>query len=252
MNSLSVKRVVRGFSVEVSPASPGDGLTINNIPVKVCNVIHYEFRVDMRYRDNYAFIVEHPIGALRLFGIRDAFIRGIKKKWDFFRPEDRYAYSLGLEPNSIVGPPDGTVSGGIVEKILQIGVDIRNIDIEEYTVKEKVKLKFGGGYVMIEPAPAGYGVDIRLWLGNFGPLDAHLDLREGLKPKELIPIVGSSTTPFLIGEAEIALYHSLGDLLADITGVGGIDDAYIEAKLTGFYHRLTIGAVKSAEIVPAK
>ena len=252
MKSISLKKVVRGVSVEVSPAPPGNGLVINNIPVEVSNVIHHEFRIDMRYHDNYAFIVEHPIGALRLFGIRDAFIKGIGSEWDFFRPEDRYAYSLGLEPDSVVGPPDGSVSGGIVERILEFGVDIRNMDIEEYTVKEKVELKIGEGYIIIEPAPAGSGIDIELWLGVLGPLNAHLDLEKGLIPRGLITRVGNSTTPLLIGEGEIGLYHSLGDLLADVTGIGRIDDAYIKAKLIGFYHKLTIGAVKKSSLVSAR
>ena len=238
--------------MEVDPAPPGNGLVINNIPVEISNVIHYEFRVDMKYHDNYAFIVEHPIGALRLFGIRDAFIKGIRSGWDFSRPEDRYAYSLGLKPDSVVGPPDGTISGGIVEKILEFGADIRDIDIEEYTVKEKVELRIGEGYIIIEPAPAGSGIDIELWLGNLGPLNAHLDLEKGLIPRDLITRVGNSTTPLLIGECKIALFHSLGDLLADVTGVGRVDDAYIKARLIHFYHKLTIGAVKKSSLVPAR
>jgi len=253
MKSITVSKPVRGSVVEVLPASPGTGLVLNGIPVKVENVIHHEFRVDLRSGENYAFIVEHPLGSVRLFAIRDALIRGIREKWDFTRPEDRYAYSIGLGPDSVVGPPDGSISGGLVEAITKVGVKIQDVDIPEYTVARHVEYKTSdGGYIKIDPAPAGYGVDIRLRLHGIGPIEAHLDLKEGLKPRELILKVGRSTTPFLQGPNEEALHHALGDLLGDITGTGGLDDVYIDANLTYFYHLLTIGIVKKAEIVEAK
>jgi hypothetical protein len=245
-----VRKPVKGSVVKVFPAY-GNGITINGIPVSIEKIIHNLFRIDMQYGDRYAYICEHPLASLKMHGIHDAAILGIRKRWDFARPEDRSAYVLGLGPDAVVGPPDGTISGGLVEAIEKVGVKNTDIRKEETTVEEKVEVSSPHGKILIEPAKIGEGLNIRLKLGPLDPIEAILDPYEGLEPR-LRSKVAKSVTPFLVGFTEDSAFHTLGDLIGDIAGSGGIDNAYVRAEVFGSIHMLTINACKKARICKAE
>lgn len=104
MYRQTVKDVVKTDILEVRPTK-GTGITFNNIPVSLAHVVHNLFRVDMAANGHRAYICEHPLASLKMYGVHDIEVVGIRKKWDFARPEDRSAYSLGLKPNAVLGPP---------------------------------------------------------------------------------------------------------------------------------------------------
>lgn len=250
MYRQTVKAVAKSPVLEVRPAR-GTGITLNGIKASPENVVHNLFRVDMAWQGRRAYICEHPMSCLRMCGVHDAEVVGTRREWDFTRPEDRSAYSLGLGPDAVLGPPDGTISGGMVDAILEAGIAKLDILKEETTVAEKVEVENPHGRITIEPAPEGTGLQIYLQFGPFSPIEAVLDVYRGLEP-ELRRRVANATTPYLKGFTEDAAYHTLGDLIGDIAGTGGIDNAYVKATVYGSIHALTITACRKAKIVKTK
>lgn len=245
----TVRKPVKGLAVKVLPTD-GTGVMINGIPVSVKKVVHNLFRVDIQFDNNRAYICEHPLASLKINGIHDAAVFGIRRVWDFARPEDRSAFILGLGPEAVVGPPDGSISGGLVEAIEKVGIKKLDKVKKEITVRKKVEIVNSHGKLIIEPASVGTGLCIHLRLGSLDPLEAVLDPFKGLKP-EIRVKVAKARTPFLIGFCEESAYHTLGDLIGDIAGTCGIDDAYIKAKVLGSIHMLTIPSCYKAEICEA-
>lgn len=244
--------MIEGDVVKILPAKPGTGIIVNTIPAKVEYVIHYDFRVVLHRKGSYACVVEHPIASLKIMGIHDAIVEGTRKKFDFASPTCRYAYSLGLHPGVIVGPPDGKISGGVVEAIGKIGIKESKVPKVETTIAKPIALSTQKeGSIFIEPAPEGTGLQIRLFYSDSGPLEAQLDPYKGLN-KRLREKVSNARTPLLAKDTEERLYHALGDLIADIGGIGGVDNAYIKANLGRYYHCVTIGAMKRAKLTPAR
>jgi len=246
----TVRKPVKGLVVKALPMY-GTGITINGIPVSIERIIHNLFRIDIQSNNRRAYICEHPLASLKMHGIHDAAIFGIRKKWDFARPEDRSAYVLGLGPDAVVGPPDGAISGGLVEAIEKVGVKNMDIPKEETTVEEEVEVINPHGKIIIEPAEIGTGLHIQLKLGPLDPIETVLDPYKGLEPR-LRSKVANALTPFLVGFTEDSAFHTLGDLIGDIAGAGGIDNAYVRAEVFGSIHMLTINACRKARICKAE
>jgi len=250
MYRQTVKYIVKTDILEVRPAK-GTGITLNNIPVSPAHVVHNLFRVDMAANGYRAYICEHPLASLKICGVHDAEVVGIRKEWDFARPEDRSAYSLGLKPNAVLGPPTGRISGGLVEAIEKVGIKRSGIVKEETTVAKKVEFSNPHGKIIIEPAPVGTGLQIYLKFGQFDPIETVLGVYSGLEPKLRRKVAGA-ITPFLKGLTEETAYHTLGDLIGDIAGTGGVDNGYVKVEVWGSIHTLTITACKKAGVTRAK
>ncbi|MHA1238109.1 MAG: hypothetical protein ACTSSJ_02475 [Candidatus Odinarchaeia archaeon] len=234
----------------VKPAPPNTGIVINNIPASVEYAIRHDFRVDLFKEHNYAFIVEHPLAALKMFGIDNAIIIGIREKWDFFRPEDRLAYCLNLTPSTVVGPADGTISGGVVEEIEKIGIKYLDVPRVETTVRRDIEfVDEDCGWIKIHPKNRGEGITIKFHLENAGSMEINIP-PSGLS-KKLRPKVANAVTPFLNGNknSNDCLLHALGDLIGDIWGLCGLNNCSIEAELANNYHKLTIGALKNSRLI---
>jgi hypothetical protein len=214
-------------------------------------VVRGDSCVVLRDGPKYAFTVEHPLALLRMCGIHDALVEGIEGKWEFARPQHRAAYALMLKPSAVLGSPDGTISGGLLERISE-EISDSGIERDELTIEENaVSTTEDGGKLELRPAPKGTGLKVELYLANLGPLKARFDPESGLKPDELRLKVGESVTGFIRGPVEDSLYHALGDLIGDLAGTGGIDDAYVKAKFMRRYHQLTMSIVKRIRLVPA-
>jgi hypothetical protein len=250
MHLHTLKRRLETSIMRVSPARPNSGITLNGILACPRNVVRGDSNVVLHTGSDYAFTVEHPLAALRMSGVHDASVEGTEEKWEFSRPQHRAAYSLGLKPSSVFGNPEGTISGGIMELIAHQGIIDSGAEREEKTVAEKVTAATEeGGTLDIEPARTGTGLDLELYLATLGPLQARFDPEAGLKPDELKKRVGKSVTAFIKGPVEDALYHALGDLIGDLAGTGGIDNAYVKAKFMRRYHQLTMTAVMKMKLV---
>lgn len=250
MHLYTLKRRLETSIMRVSPAKPNSGITLNGILACPRNVVRGDSNVVLHRGSDYAFTVEHPLAALRMSGIHDASVEGIEEKWEFSRPQHRTAYSLGLTPSSVFGNPEGTVSGGLIELIAEQDIIDSGVEREETTVAESVTVATQeGGRLEIEPARGGTGLNIELYLATLGPLQARFDPEVGLKPDELKKRVGKSVTAFIKGPVEDSLYHALGDLIGDLAGTGGIDDANVKAKFMRRYHQLTMTAIKKMRLV---
>lgn len=237
--------------VNVLPAEANTGIVMNHILASPKYVVRGDSNVTLRDGGNYAFTVEHPLAALRICGIHDALVDGIEQEWDFSRPQHRAAYSLMLKPSAVLGGPDGTISGGLVELTANENVFDTGAVRDEKTIdKDIVVTTEDGGRLEIRPARKGTGLDIELYLASLGPLKAIFDPESGL-PAELRSKVGKSVTAFIKGPNEDSLYHALGDLIGDLAGIGGIDDAIIRAKFMRNYHLLTMNAVRKMQLAPA-
>jgi UDP-3-O-acyl-N-acetylglucosamine deacetylase len=248
----TVSGVAHGYVVKVMPAKPGTGIVINMIPAQVEYVVHHDNRVVLRRDGSYACVVEHPIASLKIMGVHDAIIEGTRSTWDFSSPTCRYAYALGLAPSVLVGCPDGTISGGLVEAIRRVGVKQSETPKIETTVAEPVAVSTQKeGKLLIEPASEGTGLQVRLFFFNVGPLEARLDPYRGLN-QELQERVSKARTPLLAKDPMERLYHALGDVIGDVAGTGGVDNAYVEARLRRYYHIVTIGAMKKAKVIPTR
>nr|MDO8099006.1 UDP-3-O-acyl-N-acetylglucosamine deacetylase [Candidatus Njordarchaeota archaeon] len=251
MHLHTLRKSLQTASIKVTPAKPNSGITLNGVLACPRYVVRGDTCVVLRDGANFAFVTEHPLAALRMCGIHDATVEGIEANWDFARPQHRAAYALMLKPSAIVGGPDGTISAGLIELINENEIVDSGTERDEVTVAERVHVTTeDGGKLEINPALKGTGLDIELCLANLGPLRAMFDPEEGLKPDELKSRVSKSVTAFIKGPTEDSLYHALGDMIGDLAGVGGIDNATIKAKFMRLYHRLTMTAVKRIRLVP--
>jgi hypothetical protein len=252
MHLRTLRRALQTPSIRVSPAKPNSGITLNGVLACPRNVIRGDTCVVLRDGENYAFVTEHPLATLKMCGIHDATVEGIETEWDFARPQHRAAYALMLKPSSIVSGSEGTISAGLMELVKEDEIADSGIERDEVTVVEPIDIVTeDGGRLQVEPDRSGAGIDIELYLGKLGPLRAMFDPKVGLKPEELRTRVGKSVTAFIKGPTEESLYHALGDLIGDLAGVGGIDNAVIRAKLMRLYHRMTMTAVRRIKLVPA-
>lgn len=123
---------------------------------------------------------------------------------------------------------------------------------KEVTVGEIIRTEDEeGGRLEIHPAREGTGLSIELYLASMGPLNARFDPEFGLKPDDLRLRVGNAVTAFITGPVEDSLYHALGDIIGDLAGTGGIDDAHVKARFMRRYHRLTMSAIRRMRLASA-
>jgi hypothetical protein len=250
MHLHTLKGILKTNVMKVSPAKPNSGITLNGILACPKNVVRGDSNVVLREGSDYAFTVEHPLAALRMSGIHDASVQGVEERWEFSRPQHRAAYSLGLRPSSVFGNPEGTISGGLMELIAEQGIRDSGVQRDETTLAESVSVAIqDGGKLEIEPAEKGAGLRIELSLWSLGPIKARFDPEVGLEPPDLRGRVAKSVTGFIKGPVEDSLYHALGDIIGDLAGTGGIDDAMIKAKFMRRYHQLTMTAVKKMTLI---
>jgi hypothetical protein len=250
MHLHTLKGTVQTSIMRVSPAKPNSGITLNGILACPKNVVRGDSNVVLREDSNYAFTVEHPLAALRISGIQDAAVQGVEEKWEFSRPQHRAAYSLGLKPSSVLGNPEGTISGGLIDIILKQGIIDSGVQRDETTLMQSVSVtNQDGGKLEIEPAERGAGLRIEVTLWNLGPIKARFDPELGLVDDELRAKVAKSVTGFIKGPVKDSLYHALGDIIGDLAGTGGIDDAVVKAKFMRRYHQLTMTAIKKMKLV---
>jgi hypothetical protein len=285
MNRQTIDTILRGKSYAIAPGQPGSGLIINGIQLHPSRVIHYEHRVDIREGKNVAFIVEHPVAAATILGIHDAVITGTRETWDFYRASDREAHVRGLQPGAILGPGDGSIGSDIaplIDRSRAISTDSR---LARRGVLGLVAMDLdAGNKIRIEPARSGTGgLEITARLFNLGPIHATLDPVQGLMPgtaaslnathdsgmtgglnddmrdrTTVDPGTGMTTGEFklavlrarsaaVIGLKEEALIHTLGDVVADLAGTGGIHEGIVDVQLGMGYHKVTIGLVNHLE-----
>ena len=232
-------------------------IIINDVEAIPENAVKYDARVDIMDPNTRkrCFLVEHVLGPLRLVGITNAKVSGVDRVWNFLRPEHRFAYSLGLGPEFVVGEEDGTQRPDL-EALLD--------QISDYVVKTRCKVyksvarevihenidPFGyKGRIVISPRNPGEGITLSVRLFK-NSLENLLITEDGLQDKELLKRILRARTPYLIGlETEEALHHAVGDVVADIVGLGGLTDVAVSVELNFFYHALTVGAIKKAQFV---
>ncbi|MEM1510182.1 MAG: hypothetical protein QXW86_11830 [Saccharolobus sp.] len=255
----TVKEPIRAGNILVMPfwKSREPKIIINEVEAVPENVVKYDARVDIKDPGSRkrCFLVEHVLGPLRLVGITNALVVGVDRKWNFLRPEHRFAYSIGLGPEVVVGEEDGRQRPALSDLVDKLGELIVKIECEVYkSVSEEVYYEnvdpFGyKGRIILKPLKPGEGIVLNVTLSE-NSIDNVLINQEGLKDKSLLKQILRAQTPFLIGiNTKEALLHAIGDVTADIVGLGGLTDVEIIAELNFFYHALTVGAIKKSRFV---
>ena len=244
----TVAAPIRGETYTIEPSR--DGITVNGIPVDVANVVHHGPRVDLKLGTTVAFIVEHPLAALGACGIHAAVVTGTRDAWDFFRPADREALARGQEPSAVVGPADGSIGRGVLEAVMAAGIVDTGVPLPRLAVASRVELTFNGGNrISIAPPARGDepGLRITVKLPGTTPVSVHHALGSAIVDGEGTDIRGSllsARSAAIAGPCQEAVLHAIGDVIADISVLGGITDGIIDASLGLAYHRCTIGLVK--------
>jgi hypothetical protein len=232
-------------------------IIINDIEAIPEHVVKYDARVDIMDPSSKkrCFLVEHVLGPLRLIGITNAKVVGTDVNWNFMRPEHRFAYSIGLSPRFVVGEEDGTQRPALISIIDSLDQYVIKSECRVYkSVSKEVIYEnmdpFGyRGRIVISPRDENEGITLTVRLFKNYIEDIHIT-ENGLQDKTLLKKILSARTPYLIGiDSEESLYHAIGDVTADIIGLGGLTDADIKVELNFFYHALTVGAIKRAQFI---
>jgi hypothetical protein len=262
MNRQTIDAPVRGKTFTIAPGQPGSGLVINSIPLHHSRIIHAEHRVDIREGHNVAFIIEHPVAVATIFGIHDAAITGNREAWDFYRAADREAHARGLDPPTVLGPADGSIGADVAGQLERSTTIDQQVPLAVHGVKERVEFAVddGNSISILPPQPGKLVLDVSVSMFNLGPFQATLDpvkgLLDGTGAGEVRFQVLRARSAAVVGLKDEALLHALGDVVADIAGMGGIRAGKVDARLSMKYHQATVGAVKLAIdrglIVPVK
>ncbi len=229
--------------LEFKPNFDGTGITVNGIPVKPSYIIHSRDRIDIREGERIVYLIEHHIAALTLTGITDAHIISHRSDWNFYRPEDRAAYSTNAEPSMVLGDPNGVIGAELVESLLKAPkTTIRKL--HEYTKPGKpveVELE-ESGVIRVKPLEEDYIAIIKLFFKGFKIKTIFKTTPPNIS-KPLLHKISNSITPFL-SDSENTVYHVLGDLIGDLIGLGGIIGVEIQAFLKKSYHALTFKLIQ--------
>ncbi|MHA1836094.1 MAG: hypothetical protein ACTSYQ_04120 [Candidatus Odinarchaeia archaeon] len=221
------------------PNIKGDGIYINDIQVKFENIIHSNYRVDIGINNKVIYLIEHIVAALVIVGITDVRVYSNRENWNFYRPEDRAAYSLNLKPSNVIGDERGIINFQLVKKIIKAKKIKLDNQLNHIRIKETFKVEHPKiGVIKIEPLKEDMGAIINLVIGNdkivvkYNANFPHLNM-------DTVRKITESTTPFLIGFNKNSIYHCVGDILGDLIGIGGLFNFKLTANLKGPYHYLT-------------
>lgn len=255
----TVKEPIRAGNIIVGPLLKftEPRILINGVEAIPENAVKYDARVDImdpRSRKR-CFLVEHVLGPLRLAGITNAEVVGTDKEWNFLRPEHRFAYSIGLEPGVVVGEEDGRQRPALADLLDKLNELVIRIECDVYkSVAQEVNYEnidpFGyKGRITLKPLKPNEGIVLNVTLFS-NSIEGVLIGEDGLKDRTLLKKILQAQTPFLIGlNTKEALLHAIGDVTADIVGLGGLTDVEITAELNFFYHALTVGAIKRSNFI---
>jgi hypothetical protein len=238
----TIAEPVEGEDVRIEPADT-PGITVNSVPADLDQVQKADVRVDLFSGATRSFVVEHVLGPLGLCGVTAAEVTGIRDAWAFERPEHRFCYSRGFDPQHVVGHPAGLPNPAIVEAIKEVGVVTEGEPIRR-TVSEPVSLTGEEGAITLRPHEQDAGVRFNVSLQGES-LVAEVDPAGETDP-DLIERVTNATTPYLAPDPTEAITHAIADLVSDVAVIGGFEDLRVEADLGGDYHELTIGVVRKA------
>ncbi|MEM2109346.1 MAG: hypothetical protein QW327_02535 [Candidatus Odinarchaeota archaeon] len=243
MFKVTLTYPLRIGSVEFQPNFNGTGITVNNIPVTPAHIIHSRDRVDIGADNSIVYLVEHHIAALTLTGITDVHIKSYRESWNFYRPEDRAAYSTNSKPNMILGDPEGVIGGQLVRSLINTPKTTLKQQHHFIHPKKHVELEHEEyGYIRVKPLENNNIAVIKLDFNKM-TLNSQFKLGPPNIEEALLNKISTAVTPFLSNSQE-TIYHVLGDVIGDLIGIGGIIGVEIEAHLNRSYHALTIGLVK--------
>ncbi|MEE8167313.1 MAG: hypothetical protein V3T58_00370 [Candidatus Hydrothermarchaeales archaeon] len=207
------------------------GFLINDIPATLANVTRNDYRVDLMLGDKAAFLVEHVLGCLLLAGVTSAKVYGTATKYDLSRQSFKDALKLGLPPSSVIGNPYGTLDTKLYNKLVDATVE----DKERAKVGIAREAEFSSPYGTIKVSPSD---EFEVCVSH-GKLLYEFSFEE-----EKIMEVVRARTPYLDGLDERTIPHVVGDVVADIWGMGGINCAKIEIIPRREYHRITIDILR--------
>lgn len=255
----TLKEPIRAGNILINPLQgfKEPRIIINGVEATLENVVKYDARVDIRDPKSRkrCFLVEHVLGPLRLIGVTNALVSGVDREWNFLRPEHRFAYSIGLGPEVVVGEEDGRQRPALANLVDRLSEFVVKIECEVYkSVSREVHYEnvdpFGyRGKIVLRPLKPNEGIILNITLFE-NSISNVLIGQEGLNDKFLLKQILQAQTPFLIGvRSREALLHAIGDVTSDIAGLGGLTDVEITAELNFFYHALTVGALKKSEFV---
>ncbi|MHA1793450.1 MAG: hypothetical protein ACTSVI_12440 [Promethearchaeota archaeon] len=246
----TIIKSIQGSVFKLVRQKKGIGILINGIKVSLENIYRNETRVDLKEDTSIAYVIEHPLAVIGINGIHCVEIIGTRKIWDFCRPSDREAFARNLEPSSIVGPPNGSISDDLVNKIKIDNITETGKYIREKSVTKLVKFKDDkhNQISLGPPRKNSTSLNISLKLFNLGPIHARYDVNQGLldfnDDASIRKKILQSRSAAVIGLTEESLYHALGDLVADICVVGGFTAGELQAQLGFAYHSATIGLAR--------
>lgn len=237
----TVAEPVEGTEVRVEPAD-SPGITVNGVPAELTAVVKADVRVDL-VGPTRSFVVEHVLGPLGLRGITAAEVTGIRGAWDFARPEHRFCYGAGMGPENVVGHPEGLPNPALAAALGDVEI-VEEGETPRTTVEREVSLARNGGEISIAPRAFGAGIRFEARYGD-ATFECEVDPAGG-NDEDLIESVTNATTPYLSPSDDVAVVHSIADLVSDIAVIGGFDDLVVEADLGGAYHALTVGVARKA------
>ncbi len=257
LTTVKESKSIKAGNIIINPLRGIDEprVIINGVEAIPENVVKYDARVDIKdpKTNKRCFLVEHVLGPLRLVGITNAEVLGSDKSWNFLRPEHRFAYSLGLGPDVVVGEEDGRQRPSLASILDELESYIIEINCDVYkTVEQEVYFEavdpFGyKGKIHLRPLKPNEGVILNIRLFE-NAIDGLFISERGLKDGNLLKQILTAQTPFLIGvHTKEALLHAIGDVISDIVGLGGLTDVEINVDLNFFYHSLTVGAIKKSK-----
>lgn len=229
----------------ITPAPKGSGIHIHGIQAEARNVMKYDMRVDLYQGKHIAFLTEHILSVTKLLGLEDVDIRGKESPWDFARPVHRFAYSLGMNTDSIFGPPSGSHCFQVAEhrECLENWNSQRYCSVTEPVIYENPAF----GRIEILPAKPGEGMQYCI-SDEVASVEATVFVARRETDPELLDKILHSRTPAVRGFGlEEPLWHAIGDFTADLCGIGDLTDAVIRSNVINAYHALTVSAVKIME-----
>jgi hypothetical protein len=238
----TIAEPVVGKDVRIEPADT-PGITVNGVPADIDHVQKADVRVDLVADDTRSFVVEHVLGPLGLCGVTAAEVTGIRTAWAFERPEHRFCYSRGFDPHHVVGHPAGLPNPTLVNAVNNVETVTKNEPIRR-TVSEPVSFSGEEGDITLRPSEKESGVRFDVSLQGASIVTA-VDPAGETDP-ELVEQVTNATTPYLAPDPTEAVTHAIADLVSDVAIIGGFEDLVVEADLSGGYHALTLGVVRTA------